>query len=149
MKRDQDAFHFHMVYGTRHSRGVEVFKETEKHVIPFMHETRAEAQARRKIEKTGQLPLLDAASRYREAKVTRYQARSLGRAGQELQRKLKSSGQLAYKEAWATAMQHSAVTQEGFRELLADWQQQGLIEILPSLSNPRSSGDRSIRWRNA
>ena len=41
MKPDQDAFHFHMIYATRHMKGVEVFKATEKAIIPFMHETRA------------------------------------------------------------------------------------------------------------
>jgi three-Cys-motif partner protein len=60
LKPNQDAFHFHMIYGTRHIRGVEVFKQTEKSVIPFMHQTRAKAQERRRVAESGQGSLLPA-----------------------------------------------------------------------------------------
>ncbi len=49
LKPNADMFHFWMVYGTRHPKGVEEFKNTERIVIPFMHATRAEAQRRREI----------------------------------------------------------------------------------------------------
>jgi hypothetical protein len=45
MKAEQDAMHYYLVYGTRHPKGVEVFKNTEKAVASFMHETRAETRA--------------------------------------------------------------------------------------------------------
>jgi len=45
LKADQNSFHYHMIYATRHKRGIEVFKDVERSVIPFMHETRARAQS--------------------------------------------------------------------------------------------------------
>lgn len=39
--------HFHLIYATRHPKGVEVFKETEKRAMLEMERVRAEAQKRR------------------------------------------------------------------------------------------------------
>jgi three-Cys-motif partner protein len=103
MKPDQDAFHFHMIYCTRHIKGVEEFKRTEKHVIPFMHETRAQAQERRRVARSGQKSMFTAQEHYKEAKFTRFQLRSLDLAKAELQNALRDSKQLEYEEGYSDA----------------------------------------------
>jgi three-Cys-motif partner protein len=150
MKPDQDAFHFYMVYATRHIRGVEVFKEKEKQVVSFMHDKRAQAQQRRKFLQSGQATLLPAGALYRETRFTRHRDRGLELAKGELQRKLESSAQLLYDEAWATVMQHSAVMDSDFREWLSEWKGEGLLEITnqrPGQKLARKGENQYLKWK--
>ena len=129
MKPDQDAFHYYMIYGTRHPRGVEVFKETEKNVIPFMHETRAQAQQRRRYEQSGQSAMFSAAAQYREKKFTRFQLKNLELARRQLKKILESSNELLFDDAWTVAMQYPAVSESDLHEWLREWKTAGLLQI--------------------
>jgi three-Cys-motif partner protein len=148
MKSDQDAFHFHMIYATRHIRGVEVFKETEKAVIPFMHETRAKAQERRRVEQSGQSSFFPAEAHYREKRFTRYQIRSLEAAKCELRNMLETTERVLYDDAWAKAMQHSAVMEGDLREWLNEWKASGSMTFinLPGQKLPRKGADQYLKW---
>ncbi|MGA7852177.1 MAG: three-Cys-motif partner protein TcmP [Candidatus Acidiferrales bacterium] len=149
LKPNQDSFHFHMIYGTRHEKGVEVFKETEKSVIPFMHETRAEAQARRRFSQSGQYDLLEPEDRYREKKFTRHQVRSLEAAKSELRSILESSRSLLFDDAWAIAMQHSGVMDADFREWLTEWKNDKLLQITnqrPGQRLAKKGQNQYLKW---
>lgn len=148
MKPDQDAFHYYMVYGTRHPRGVEVFKETEKNVIPFMHETRAKAQQRRQYEQSGQKSLFSPATQYKERKFTRFQIRNLELAKSQLRKMLESSPQVLFDDAWATVMQYSAVSEHDFHDWLNEWKSAGLLRITNehTARRPRKKRNQYLRW---
>jgi three-Cys-motif partner protein len=149
LKPNQDAFHYYMIYATRHIRGVEVFKETEKHVIPFMHETRAQAQQRKRLEQSGQLSLLSPEAHYKETRFTRHRLRSLEVATNELRRKLESADQIAYQDARATVLQNSAVTDADFRKWLGDWKAAGLLEITnqrPWQKGAHKGDGQHLKW---
>lgn len=151
MKPDQDAFHFYMIYCTRHIRGIEVFKQTEKSVIPFMHETRAQAQERRRFAQSGQYALLDAKTRYREKKFTEFQVRHVQLAKSELREALESSGRLLYDEAWGTVMQHPAVEASDLAEWLAEWKKAGMLQITNQRSGqraPRKGQNQYLQWKS-
>jgi hypothetical protein len=150
MKPNQDAFHFQMIYGTRHLRGVEVFKEAEKHVIPFMHETRARAQERKRFSHSGQYTFLEPETRYKEKRFTAYHLRSLEAAKIELRRTLESSRRLLYDDAWATVMQHSTVMDTDLRQWLTEWTSDGLLGITnarPSQKFPRKRQEQYLEWK--
>jgi three-Cys-motif partner protein len=150
MKSSQDAFHFHMIYCTRHIRGVEVFKATEKTAIPFMHEARAKAQVRRRFENTGQNSLFDATAQYREKKFTRYAESNLGIAKDELRTLLEEKGEIRYDDVRATVLQHSTVTETHLREWLEDWKKQGwltLIGISGRQGTPQKGRQHLLRWQ--
>lgn len=149
MKSDQDAFHFHMIYATRHIRGVEVFKETEKAVIPFMHETRAKAQERRRVAQSGQSSFFPAEAHYKEKRFTRYQIRSLEVAKCETRDMLETTDQVLYDDAWAKAMQHSAVTGRDFRDWVNEWKASGaltFINLQPGQKVPLKGADQYLKW---
>lgn len=148
LKPDQDAFHYYMVYGTRHPRGVEVFKETEKNVIPFMHETRARAQQRRQYEQSGQKSLFSPATQYKERKFTRFQIRNLELAKSQLRKMLESSPQVLFDDAWATVMQYSAVSEHDFHDWLSEWKSAGLLRITNehTARRPRKKRNQYLRW---
>ncbi len=150
MKPDRDAFHFYMIYCTRHIKGVEVFKKTEKHVIPFMHEKRANAQERRGIQQSGQQSIFEPEALYRERKFTRHQPRSLDEAKHELREKLESAQQLLYDDAWATVMQHSAVLESDLQQWLTDWKAEGILGITnqrPGQKLARKGQKQYLKWR--
>lgn len=150
MKSSQDAFYFHMIYATRHPEGVNVFKETEKYVIPVMHEMRAEAQERKKVEQTGQPGLFSPQTLYREARFTRYRDRSLEVARKELREKLLTSTKLSYDDAWAITMQYSAVFEADLRVWLTDWHEAGMLEITnqkPRQKVPRRNSGQELIWK--
>jgi len=150
MRSSQDAFHFHMIYGTRHIKGVEVFKETEKHVIPFMHDRRAQAQERKRVLQSGQRSFLPPEALYKETRYTRYRLRSLEAAKSELMHKLQTTPTLPYEDAWATVMQHSAVMEDDLRDWIARWKKDGLLDITnerPRQQFPRKGSDQHLKWR--
>jgi three-Cys-motif partner protein len=149
MKPTQDAFQFHMIYATRHVKGVEVFKAAEKHTIPFMHETRAKAQERRRFLRSGQHSMFDATASYREMKYTRHQLRNLAVAKAELRSKLQAELKVLYDDAWATAMQHSGVMDADFREWIQEWKNAGLLQITnqaPRQRLARRGNQQYLRW---
>jgi len=149
MKSDQDAFHFHMIYATRHMRGVEVFKETERAVIPFMHETRAKAQERRRLAQSGQSSLLPAEAHYKERRFTQFQLRNLKIAKDELRRMLETAEQVLFDDAWAKVMQYSAVMEGDFRDWLIEWKASGLLSVVkqqPGQKLPRKGENQYLKW---
>ncbi|HWZ96262.1 MAG TPA: three-Cys-motif partner protein TcmP [Candidatus Dormibacteraeota bacterium] len=152
MKPSQDAFHFHMIYGTRHVRGVEVFKETEKSVVPFMHETRAMAQHRRRFENSGQFSLLGPDAEYKEKRFTQFRQRKLAAAKKHLEDILMASKEVLYDDAWATAMQYPTIMEEDLGDWLKEWKQRGLLEITNQAAGrklARKGQKQFLRWRKS
>jgi len=149
MKPDQDAFHFYMIYATRHPKGVEVFKNTEKFVIPFMHETRAKAQERRRIAGSGQYSLLPAEAHYRESRFTEFQLRNLAVAKAQLEAMLRGAKRVLYDDAWSKVMQHSAVADRDLKEWLSDWKSSGQVafpNLDPNQKLPRRMAGQYLVW---
>jgi hypothetical protein len=149
MKGDQDAFHFYMIYATRHPRGVEVFKETERAVIPFMHETRANAQERRRLAQSGQYSLLSPEAHYRERRFTEFQLRNFETAKKQLLAMLQGAEQVPYDEAWYTVMQFSAVTDRDLKDWLTDWKSSGSLtfgNVEPGQKLPRKGANQYLKW---
>jgi hypothetical protein len=50
----RDQTYYHLIYGTRHPKGIEVFKQAERSASEFMALARADAQQRQRIESTRQ-----------------------------------------------------------------------------------------------
>jgi hypothetical protein len=151
MKPDQDAFHYHLLYATRHPKGVEEFKSAEKYATEFMHRTRAEAQSRRRFQKTGQYPLLPAEGSYRESRYTRYIWGNRLKARQVLETLLARGREVSYDDAWAECMQYAGVQKPDLDEWLSEWVQGGRVELFPPVAgrpSPRRKSGTTIRWKH-
>lgn len=152
MKPSHDAFQFHMIYATRNIKGVQVFKETEKHVIPFMQDTRARAQERKRYLQTGQVAMFGPETFYKETRFTQYRNRSLKFTKAELKAELVKLSTILYDDAWALAMQHSAVSEDDLRTWLAEWGAAGLLEITneqPRQKFPTRGRGQRLVWKGA
>jgi three-Cys-motif partner protein len=131
LKADSDMFHFWMVYGTRHPKGVEEFKNTEKIVIPFMHQARAEVQQRKRFSQSGgQFPLLQPEATYVERRLTRLEDKNLIIARNDLQNLLQKSALVSFDDAWTMALQFSLVTESDLKEWIKEWVSKGNLEIV-------------------
>jgi len=151
MKPDQDAFHFHLIYATRHPKGVEEFKRTEKFASTFMHGVRAEAQQRRTFKRTGQLALLPPQEVYKESRFTRYAEQNLAsalRAGETL---LSRKKLVSYDDLWAEWMQYAAVQESDLREWIQGRVQDGQVMVHGAKGSgtpmKRGKGTR-VEWRS-
>jgi three-Cys-motif partner protein len=151
MKSDQDSFHFHLVYATRHVRGVEEFKKTEKHIIPFMHATRAEAQQRKSFNATkGQYSLLQPEETYSERRFTRLNAKNLDLAHSDVLNALKKNGTVPYDDLWGIAMQYSTVLESDFKSWVREWLERKQAVIRdpdPKQKFPKRHSHQDLQWK--
>lgn len=129
---EKERAHFHLIYGTRHPKGVEVFKEAEEKAMETMLQVRSDAQLRREREKTGQYSLLElfgepvlGASHYFDELRERY----LSRASQKVLELLEGRKRLPYDEAWAAALSWPLVWESDLREWIRNWRLNGLILV--------------------
>src|SRR6266404_1931681 len=98
-----------MISGPVNPKGVEVFKETERYAVDFMHQTRAEAQQRQRVEQSQQLSLLPPEVTYSEKRFTRLRTKNLELAKADLESLLQQQKTISYDNAWAKTMQYSLI----------------------------------------
>jgi three-Cys-motif partner protein len=150
LKAESDRFHFWMVYGTRHPKGVEEFKKTEQIVIPYMHQTRAEAQQRKKFSQSGgQFSLLQPEATYVERRLTRLEDKNLTVARADLQNLLQKAGSIPYDDAWDMTIQFSLVTEADLKEWIKGWVSAGNLRILglkPGERGLKRRAGHELRW---
>ncbi len=150
LKADADMFHFWMVYGTRHPKGVEEFKRTENVVIPFMHQIRAAVQQRRKfLQSGGQFPLYEAQATYVERRLTRLEEKNQLAARTYLQKRLEKVSTLPFDEAWAMTMQFTLVAESDLKDWIKDWVAKGDVELLglkPGEKSLKRRAGHSLKW---
>lgn len=150
LKAGADMFHFWMIYGTRHPKGVEVFKNTERVVIPFMHETRAKVQQKKNfVLSGGQMSLLSADETYYEQRLTRLRDKNRELARTELAAYLKTSKAARFDDAWARVMQFSLVTESDLKGWVEGWVKAGKLRIMNMRSServPKRKSGHVLKW---
>ena len=146
-----DRTHFHLIYATRNDLGVDVFKDAEKKAMEAMEQARAEAQQRKREQRTGQTelfgsPVLHRANYY-ESLRDRYLTRRMGFIRSLLEEKKRVS----YDEVWAQALTAPMVWESDLRQWLSDWVEQGLLSIQglgPRERVPKRESNVILVWRD-
>ena len=125
--------HFHLIYATRDRKGVEVFKEAEKTAMSVMEKARDEAQKREREERTGQTEIrlfsgtvTQDPSEYFRSLRERY----MSRARAAVLALLQTKKQLAYDEAWSSAMTFPLTWESDLKDWIRDWELVGQLEII-------------------
>lgn len=129
MKPDSDAFHFYLIYATRHIKGVKVFKDVERRTEQHTHVVRADVQKRQRQEKTGKMELFEAPVLYRQRKYEQLAEDNRKRARQSVQDLIVENGRMPYDESWGEALQFPAVYERDLRSWIAEWEQRGLVSV--------------------
>ncbi len=117
----QDRTHFHLIYATRHPKGVEVFKSTERSAAGFMLGARAEAKQRSRVDRTGQKEMFSAGqydgSTYQDDLRTRY----VNMAHDAVRSYLHKRKCIEYDEAWELALRFPLVWESDLRSWIQNW----------------------------
>jgi three-Cys-motif partner protein len=130
LKPEIDATHFHLIYATRHWKGVEVFKKTERKAMEVQEEARAKAQ-QRKREYQGcntELPfepkVLAKTSHYDSLRV-----RYLGAAHWLVESRLAQDGSLDYDQAWIMTQLRPLVWVSDLKKWIETWQAEKCLRV--------------------
>jgi three-Cys-motif partner protein len=125
--------HFHLIYATRGRKGVEVFKQAEKMAMSEMEKTRDEAQKREREERTGQTEfrlfsgtVTQDPSEYFRSLRERY----MSRARAAVLALLQTKKQLAYDEAWSSAMTFPLTWESDLKGWIRDWKLVGQLKTV-------------------
>lgn len=129
MKADRDSFQFHLIYATRHPRGVQKFKEVERRAAQQTLVIRAEKQQKKREERSGNLDLFTPEVRYKETRYQRLKGKNKGLAGNAVMNLIKTRDKVSYDECWAEAMQFAAVYESDLRGWLTTWELQGEVGV--------------------
>ncbi len=126
-----DRTHFHLIYATRHEKGVEVFKEAERRAMREMERVRAEAQRRKSEERTGQQSFLFQSEQPNEsAHFLDLRERYLARAKGSVLRCLRERRRVSYDEVWLEALLGSPlVWEQDLKSWIANWREERLLVV--------------------
>lgn len=142
--------HFHLIYGTRHPKGLEVFKEAEKKAMEVMEQARAAAGQRRRLGATGQLELFAAPDLHDRSHYDGLRSRYLSRSRELVQRELQERRRISYDHAWLWAMHCPMTWESDLKDWVREWQAQGLVAVEGLVSRqhvPQRGSDHWLVWR--
>ena len=127
LRPESNRTHFHLIYATKHAKGVDVFKDAERKSVPLMHKARADAQSRRRVQRKGQLELLPSKDMYDESYYDSLRNQFCNRAKQDIKAILQQRHSGFYDDIWTVALSHPLVWEQDLREWLKKWQADRLV----------------------
>jgi len=128
LKPTQQQAHYHLIYGTRHTTGVDVFKKAEKKAMEVGEKARAAADERKKAQ-SGQISFLDPEDMPESAYYNTLRERYTGKAKDRVVTLLQSDRRVLYREAWIAALAEPLVWEDDLRTWIKEWVAQGRVVI--------------------
>ena len=122
----QDRTHFHLIYATRHRKGVEVFKDAEKKAMKDQEAVRAAAEARRRLDATGMASLFGE-EMHSPAYYDELRGHYLTRSRGLVRHLLESEGRVPYEQVWDTAMAQPLTWESDLKDWLRQWASEGRV----------------------
>ena len=145
-----DRTHFNLIYLTRNSKGVEVFKDAEMKAMEVQETARAEAQQRKRVARRGQTELFGSKelhdSSHYESLRDRYLVKTRGLVLQGLE----SKRRLLYDDAWTLALSEPMSWESDLKEWIEEWKQAGRLEIVgmqPRQRVPHRNENNYLVWK--
>ena len=146
----KDTTHFHLVYGTRSPKGLEVFKNAEKPTMAAMEQARAAAQQDAREGKSGQPELFGSQDMHRAGYYERLRDRSIARSRALVERELRGRTRIPYDEAWEIALGEQLVWDTDLKQWIREWCSQGALTIeglKPKQRVPHRGAGQALVWR--
>jgi three-Cys-motif partner protein len=132
-----DRSYFHLIYATRHRRGVEVFKAVERQAMDVMEQTRAIAQQKGRIQKTRQPELFEPEWTHQSNRIELLRGRYLDRARHDVESALCREKTLPYDDLFDLATAYPLVWEADLKEWIGGWERAGLLELRNLGNNQR------------
>ncbi len=138
LKPGEDRTHFHIIYATRHPKGLQVFKEAERGAVGLMNKARATVKLEREEGPQNLLfPALEVApttASHTDSLRERYMAQSRAR----VKAFLENAGEASYDKTWEMAAQGTPLTWESdLKDWIKAWKKSGHLEFLGLAANQR------------
>jgi three-Cys-motif partner protein len=131
LKPLSDRSYFHLVYGTRHLKGLREFRAVEKKMMPEQERVRTAARE----EKTGQTELFAG-----DVSIASYQSERIRRcesARHDMERLLAEQGNVLYEELLAKTLETPLVWESDVKSWIKELRQADKI-LLPNLAGRQS-----------
>ena len=147
--------HFHLIYATRGRKGVEVFKEAEKKAMSEMEKARDEAQKREREGRTGQTEFRlfsDTVTQDPSEHFRSLRERYMSRARAAVLALLQTKKQLAYDEAWSSAMTFPLTWESDLKGWIRDWELVGQLKTMGMKVKqrvPQLEEGNSLIWKES
>lgn len=148
----RDQTYYHLIYGTRHPKGVEVFKQAERNASEFMALARADAQQRQRIESTQQTEMfsvLDYGAGYDHHLLSlRNRYLRLAHVLVEKQLTVHRHQPIPYEDAWRTACRFPLVWESDLHSWInREWRDKiSVIGMRPNQRVPKCQAGHSLVW---
>lgn len=135
---DRDRTYFHLIYATRHRKGVEVFKDAEKAAFPEQERIRAAAEERNAVKKTKQPTLFASVEDQPPSpRATTLRTRYLAAAQNRIEELRAGKRQVPYDEVWNAAMGFPLVWESDLKDWIREWERTGRAKVLNLKANQR------------
>jgi three-Cys-motif partner protein len=118
---------FHLIYATRHRRGLEVFKAVEKRAMTVMVEAQQDAARRKRDDAQGEL--FGGIDIFNPRHYEILRRRYLEKAKDLVWSILAKKQVLSYEVAWRAAVSFPLVWESDLKAWIAEWKKGGRIEI--------------------
>ena len=125
---ERDRAHFHIIYATRHRKGVEVFKEAERKAMEVQEATRARAQDRSRRESSGMSSLFRAEEMHSSAHYELLRDRYVARSRAMVQGVLKTRKRVLYDDLWDLALSQPMTWEHDINDWIGQWIESGRLE---------------------
>ncbi len=147
---EHDRTHFHLIYATRNSTGIKVFKEAEKKAMTEMRHVRAEARQRKSEAKTLQPSFFEPEVLYSTSYFDELRDRYLAKAKLSIVHKLKQAGRIPYDDAWASVLSEPLAWESDLNDWIKDWEETEQV-VVQGKRSPRQKPHRGenniLVWR--
>ena len=147
--REKERRQYHLIYGTRHWRGAEVFKDSERRGMQVMEDARAAAEQRSREQKTGQKELFSAEEMHDPTYYLSLRDRYRDKARAGVEELLRSRPRVAYDAAWEVTVPFPLAWESDLKEWLSDWHKQGWVRyegMKPRQRVPKLGEGISLIW---
>jgi len=147
----RDQTHYHLIYATRHPKGVDVFKQAERRASDFMALSRADAQQRRRMKVTNQSELFLAAEygggidHHLVSLRDRYLAQARSLVAMQLVRNKRRP--IPYEEAWKIACRFPLVWESDLHRWIREWREKvDVLGLKPNQRVPKCQAGNRLVW---
>ena len=124
---NRDQTHFQLIYGTRHPKGVQKFKEVEKSAMKSQEKLRAKVEQQRS-QSTGQMSFLDPAEMPESAYYRQLRHRYTSQAKRTIASTLNAEYRASYDSLWFRALTFPMVWESDLHDWLNRWLSDGAVE---------------------
>ena len=129
LKRTSDRSYFHLVYGTRHVKGLLEFRGVEKKVAEEQERVRSGAKQRHRVEQSGQQELFGSADVSSLQSFQKERAARVQAAADALREMLRSQRRVKYDVALAVLLERPLVWESDVKDTIGAMRRNGELEV--------------------